>query len=105
MTTLASDLARRSMVAFKCFRAGLSCSFQTSEAATAWVRYTATGACPCVDSPSAAVGTTHQVGLSGLTPDTLYSFVVQAQDAAGNVGTSPAQSVRTLLVTTVPSTA
>ena len=75
-------------------------TFQTSEAATAWVSYTATGACPCVDVYSATTpGTIHVVSLTGLAPDTVYRFVGQAQDAAGNLQTSAPQSVRTLVAT------
>ena len=43
------------------------------------------------------MGTTHTVGLTGLTADTVYSFVAHAQDVAGNGQTSALQSVRTLL--------
>ena len=74
----------------------LTVAFETSEAALAWVSYTATGACPCVDVYSAA-GTTHVVPLTGLAADTVYSFVVHAQDAAGNGQTSAWYSVRTLV--------
>ena len=75
---------------------GMTISFQTSEAATAWVSYTATGACPCVDVYSATTGTTHTVALTGLTADTLYRLTVHAQDAAGNAQATAPQSVRTL---------
>ena len=74
-------------------------TFQTNEPAMAWVSYTATGACPCVDVYSATtMGTTHVVSLAGLAPDTVYSFVGHAQDAAGNLQTSAPQSVRTLVL-------
>lgn len=46
---------------------------------------------------------THQViGLSGLTPDTTYHFVIGATDASGNTSTSTEQSFKTTLDTTAP---
>ncbi|MEZ5418121.1 MAG: LamG-like jellyroll fold domain-containing protein [Vicinamibacterales bacterium] len=70
--------------------------FQTSEPATAYVTYSVGASCPCVDVPSATLGTAHSVTLSGLVPDTLYQFVVHAEDAAGNPQTSVAYTVQTL---------
>jgi hypothetical protein len=72
-------------------------SFQTSEATTAVVAYTAGTACPCTNVFSFVPGTTHSITLTALAPDTLYRFDVQATDAAGNPQTSGAQIVRTLL--------
>ena len=71
-------------------------TFNTSEAATAWVSYTPTTACPCVDVYSATVGTTHSITLTGLAANTTYQFVVQATDAAGNLQVAPAQTFTTL---------
>ena len=81
-------------------------AFNTSEAATGWVAYTATGACPCPEVYSAALGTTHVVALSGLTPATTYQFLVRATDAAGNLQTAAAMSFTTLALqpdTTAPA--
>ncbi len=71
--------------------------FETSEPTTAVVSYTAGTACPCITVASPVTGTTHNVTLTGLTPDTLYQYVVQATDGAGNVQTSLPATVRTLV--------
>lgn len=46
---------------------------------------------------------THQaVGISSLSPDTTYYFVIAAKDASGNISTSTEQSFKTLTDTTAP---
>lgn len=49
-----------------------------------------------------ALTTTHQIELTGLTPDTLYHFQVQSVDGNNNTATSADQSFRTL--DTIPPT-
>ena len=75
---------------------GATISFTTSEPATGWVSYSATGACPCIDVFSAAIGTSHIIALAGLAPDTTYTFTATATDAATNVRTSAAMTFHTL---------
>ena len=76
---------------------GVTITFTTSEAATGWVSYSATGACPCTDVFSAAVGTSHSVTLSGLTANTLYTYQAKARDGANNQQTASAMTFRTLV--------
>jgi serine protease len=45
---------------------------------------------------SAALVTSHEIVLTGLTPDTEYSYTVRSTDAAGNTAESAARSFRTL---------
>ena len=66
--------------------------------ATGSVSYSATGACPCTDVFSAAVGTTHVIALSGLAANTTYTFAVKAHDAADNLQTAGALTFHTLAV-------
>jgi hypothetical protein len=68
--------------------------FNTNEPTTGWVAY-APGACPCADVYSATVGTAHGIGLTGLTPNTTYSVVVRARDAANNMQETAPFSVTT----------
>jgi hypothetical protein len=75
---------------------GVTITFTTSESATAWVSYTASGACPCTDTHSASPGTSHVVTLSGLAFDTPYTFEVRATDAASNLAVSATMTYRTL---------
>ena len=70
-------------------------TFTTSEPATGWVSYSATGVCPCTDVYSAGLGTSHVVTMTGLAPATTYQIVVKASDGAGNVQTGTAISVTT----------
>jgi hypothetical protein len=79
---------------------GVTISFTTSEAATGWVSYSATGACPCTDVFSAAVGTSHVITLSGLASDTTYTFTAKAHDAANNLQTAGALTFHTLAAST-----
>ncbi len=71
--------------------------FQTNEPTTAVVAYTTGTACPCTTVSSATLATTHSMTLSGLAPDTLYQYAVEATDAAGNVTISAAGTFRTLM--------
>lgn len=73
---------------------GATITFTTSEAATSWVSYTAT-TCPCTSVYSPINGTQHTVNLSGLTPNTQYTYTVNATDAANNTATSASQIFQT----------
>jgi chitodextrinase len=78
---------------------GATISFSTDEATTGWVSYTGPG-CPCADVFSAGTGTTHVVTLSGLTPDTVYEFVVHARDLATNEQATAPAPVQMLILST-----
>lgn len=62
-------------------------SFHTDEVSSVRIRYG--NQCGQLNHTQigSGAGTSHQVGLSGLTPNTQYYFVVDATDAAGNTGT------------------
>jgi hypothetical protein len=63
-------------------------TFTTDEPATGSVSYTTSGICPCGEVSGPAGRTTHSIRLSGLSPDTLYTFAAKAVDPAGNATTA-----------------
>jgi chitodextrinase len=75
----------------------ITITFDTNEITTGWVSYTQGFSCPCTDIYSQTSGTTHIVNVTGLAPDTFYTYEVKATDRAGNFQVGPAMSFRTLM--------
>ncbi len=75
---------------------GITIQFTTNEPTTGWVSLSPTGTCPCVDIYSPVFGVAHQVNVTGLIPDTSYTFVVHATDGGANTQTAAPASFITL---------
>jgi len=80
-------------------------TWETDEVSDSLVRYgTSSGSHPFSESGSEMV-LSHSITLTGLTPDTLYYYVVSSTDAEGNSAESPEFTFRTLaLLDTEPPT-
>jgi mRNA-degrading endonuclease toxin of MazEF toxin-antitoxin module len=80
---------------------GVTITFSTNEPTTGWVSYTLTESCPCTDvysqTPNA---TSHTISLTGLAPDTTFTFEAKATDAAGNFQVGSSMTFRTLATPT-----
>jgi hypothetical protein len=81
---------------------GAIVSWTTDERATSFVEYGVAEGVRGFVSGSAALVTDHVVTLSGLTPDTLYSFRVRSYDAMRNVTYSSVRSFTTRCSTCGP---
>jgi hypothetical protein len=75
-------------------RTAATVNWTTNESATRRVEYGTTTALGQVRAPAGS-GTSHAVGLSGLTRNTRYYYRIVTQDAAGNAATSSTRSFNT----------
>jgi phosphodiesterase/alkaline phosphatase D-like protein len=76
----------------------------TNELATSQVNYGLTTSYGSTTTLDPTLELTHDVGLSGLTADTLYHYRVRSRDAAGNEAVSGDYTFRTLTPDTTPPT-
>jgi hypothetical protein len=79
-------------------------TWTTDEPADGQVQYGTTTALGVIMSGGSALGTVHQIQLSGLSPDSVYYLRVKSADAAGNLATSSTSTFTTLAApdTTAP---
>jgi len=76
--------------------ASASISWTTSEEASCVLHYGLTTSYGSTKTSTAKTG--HSVGLSGLTPDSIYHFKIVATDLAGNITTSTDNTFSTIIV-------
>ncbi len=76
-------------------------TWTTNEAATSTVEY-GTTASYGLASTSASLVTSHSIGLTGLSQNTLYHFRVSSRDAAGNIATSSDYTFTTAIFDNTP---
>ncbi|MES2225673.1 MAG: fibronectin type III domain-containing protein [Patescibacteria group bacterium] len=89
-----------SAIASSTTQTGATISWTTNEASDSRVDYGLTSSYGTA-STSAALGTSHSISLSGLTPSTTYHFRIRSTDASSNTATS---SAATFTTATTPDT-